>query len=71
MKRNDSGTTLVETLVVMVVVGMMLGGVLSTLYASVKLVQSAPTDTNPPRIRGTRHRGGSARRRDHPGVVVR
>ena len=47
MTRNDTGATLMETLVVMVVVGMMLGGVLSTLYASVKLVQSAPTDTNP------------------------
>lgn len=47
MKRNDTGATLIETLVVMVVVGMMLGGVLSVMYASVKLVQSAPTDTNP------------------------
>ena len=47
MTRDDSGTTLGETLVVMVVAGMLLAGVLGMVYASAKLVQAAPSDTNP------------------------
>lgn len=47
MTRDDSGTTLGETLVVMVVAGLLLGGVLTMVYASAKLVQAAPSDTNP------------------------
>ena len=47
MTRDDTGTTIPELIVVMAIFGMLMAGVLSTLYASVKLVQSAPTDTNP------------------------
>ena len=39
--------TLAETIVAMVIAGLLLGGVLSTVVFSAKLVASAPSDTNP------------------------
>lgn len=39
--------TLSETIVAMAISAMLLGGVLSTMYLSVKLVNTAPPDTNP------------------------
>ena len=47
MNRNDAGTTLAETVVSMTISAMLLGGVLSTMFLSVKLVNTAPPDTNP------------------------
>ena len=45
--RNDTGSTLAEMVVVMVVVGFMGGAVLAAMAASLKLLHSAPSDTNP------------------------
>lgn len=47
MKRNDAGTTLSETVVAMTISAMMVGAVLSIMFASVKLLRIAPPETNP------------------------
>lgn len=47
MNRNDDGIVLIELVVVMAISGLLLAGVLSTMYLSVKLVNTAPADTNP------------------------
>lgn len=47
MIRDESGTTLPELLVVLVISGMLLSGMIGMVYATVRLLNAAPTDTNP------------------------
>ena len=47
MNRNDAGFGLAEAVVGMTISSLLLAGVLSTMFLSVKLVNTAPSDTNP------------------------
>ena len=47
MSRNDSGTTPAETVVAMAISGMLFASVIGMMFLSVKLVRTAPPDTNP------------------------
>ena len=45
--RDDSGGTLAETVVAMTISALLMSSVLGVMFASVKMVRAAPTDTNP------------------------
>ena len=47
MSCNDSGTTPAETVVAMAISGMLFASVIGVMFLSVKLVRTAPPDTNP------------------------